>query len=94
MTTIAILTDLSIVVDLPLRTDNSPSTASASADTTVNYPNGEFNELLLVSPHIVGGGAGDNVVIVSQGLTSFTYSVYNSSGARVADTISYTAQGY
>ena len=94
LTVLAILTDLSIVVDLPLRVDNGTSTSSTSADTTVNYPNGEFNELLLVSPHIVGGAAGDNVVIVSQGLTSFTYSVYNSSGARVADTISYTAQGY
>lgn len=94
LTTIAILTDLSITVDLPLRLDSGTNTSSASADTTVSYPNGEFNQLLLVSPHIVGGSAGDNTVLVSQGLTNFVYSVYNSSGVRVAATISYTAEGY
>lgn len=93
LTTIAILTDLSITVDVPLRTDSGSSTSSAIGDTTVTYPAGEFNQLLLVAPQVVGGSSGDNVVIVSQGLTNFVYSVYNA-GARVARTVSYTAQGY
>ena len=94
LTVLAILTDFAITVDVPLRTDNGTSTGSLSADTTVNYPNGEFNELLQVTAVPVGGSAGDTVNIVSQGLTSFVYSVYNALGARVADAISYTATGY
>ncbi len=92
-TATAILTDLSITVDVPLRTDTGTSASSASVDVTVNYPNGEFNVTPNLQLTVQSAVAGDDIITTAIGMTSFTYSVYNG-GSRVVRTINFSATGY
>lgn len=93
LTVTAILSDLAITVDVPLRTDTGTSASSNLVDTTVAYPNGEFNVTPNLQITIQSSVAGDDLITTSIGQTNFAYSVYNG-GVRVIRTISYSAQGY
>lgn len=90
----AVMTDMSMDVDVPLRTDTGTSTSDPSVDTTINFPGGEYNVIPVVMTSILNLQAGDAVIISSTpNETNFAYSVWNA-GSRVVRTINWTATGY
>jgi hypothetical protein len=73
------------------------TTSSTSGDTTVTFATPFYGGLSntskpIIGTGIVGGSAGDNVVITSKSKTSFSYSVYNG-GSRVARDVDWQAIG-
>lgn len=80
-----IFTSIGVTVDKADITKSGQSTSSASADTTVTYTvpfYGGINGLTTprLGVNIIGGSAGDNVVIATRTKTGFSYSVYDDSG--------------
>ena len=74
------------------------STSSAVADTTVTYAAPFYGGIDGLSTprlgvNIIGGSVGDNVVIATRTKSDFTYSVYDSSGSRVANDVDWLAIG-
>jgi len=74
------------------------STSSSSGNTTVTFATPYYAGISgtvvpRVGFQVIGGNAGDNVVITSRTKTGFTFSVYNSGGSRVVRTIDYQAIG-
>jgi len=92
------VTDLSVIVDKKDVIKTGISTSSTSADTSVLFPTAFYVGILgnsnpRIGVQTIGGSQGDRVVIVSRNNTGFVYSIYNSSGNRVQQTIDYQAIG-
>jgi hypothetical protein len=85
--------ELKVTSNLPYRTITNNVTTSTSADVAVTYDN-KFYATPAVGIQFTTQATGDYYVISSSSATGFSVSVYNSSNARVARTVTWTATGY
>lgn len=85
--------ELEVTSNLPYRTVTASVTTSASADVSVSYSN-KFYATPAVGIQFTTQSSGDYYVISNSSATGFDVSVYNSSDARVARTVTWTATGY
>ena len=85
-------------VDVEDLIQRGASTGSSSADTAVSYAkkfiSGNNSGLPVLGFVIYGAATGDYVDVTAQSLSGFSYSVRNSSGARVAKAIGWTSGGW
>jgi len=96
-TVVGVLSDFVVEVDVPTLT-LSGSLTTATGGTAVPYsstfnggPDGAANPNLQVT--VIGGSAGDTVLISAASTSGFTVQVVNG-GVGVARTVNYVAQGY
>lgn len=85
--------ELKVTSNLPYRTITNNVTTSTSADVAVTYDN-KFYATPAVGIQFTTQATGDYYVISSSSATGFSVSVYNSSNAPVARTVTWTATGY
>ena len=84
---------LVVTANLPYRTINGSVTTSASADVAVTYAN-KFYATPAIGVQFTTQNSGDYYVISNSAATGFSISVYDSSNARVARAVTWTATGY
>jgi hypothetical protein len=91
-------TSLGINLDIKDKRQIGSATSSTTADTTVVFADSGFFAGLLgttlpkIGVNIIGGSAGDNVVISNRSATTFDFSVYNG-GSRVVRDVDWQAIG-
>ncbi len=88
----AILQGFTFAVDVPDRTDTGTGVAIAAAGTTISYSSA-FNAVPNLQITIVGGSAGDAILLSSQTVSGFTIQIVND-GSGVARSINWVARGY
>lgn len=92
------VTSLSLQVDTKDKIYKGKVTTSASANTTVTFPNNGFyggivgTTLPTVGLQVINGQEGDSAVIISRSKTSFVFNVFNS-GIRVSREVDWQAIG-
>ena len=87
------ISQLQIKANLPWRTVSNSVTTSASADVAVTYAN-KFYATPAIGVQFTTQSTGDYYVISNSAATGFSISVYDSSNARVARAVTWTATGY
>ena len=86
-----VVSDFSVMTDVPDRVDTGANVSVPSGGLTISYT-APFNSVASVQVTIIGGSAGDTA-IVTKTSTSFTVEIMNG-GAGVARTIDWAAQGF
>jgi hypothetical protein len=92
------ISSLSLVADKVDILKRGSSTSSTGGDVTVTFSSSFYGgiggtDVPYVGFNTIGGSPGDTVVLVSITKSDFSYSVYNSGGARVARNINWQAVG-
>ena len=87
------ISQLQVTANLPWRTVSDSVTTSASADVAVTYAN-KFYATPAIGVQFTTQSTGDYYVISNSAATGFSISVYDSSNARVARAVTWTATGY
>ena len=85
--------ELEVTSNMPYRTITDSVTTSSSADVSVTFAN-KFAATPQIGIGFTTQASGDYYVISNSSATVFDVSVYNSSDARQARTIRWTATGY
>ena len=86
-----VVSDFSVMTDVPDRVDTGANVSVPNGGVTISYTE-PFNNVAAVQVTIIGGSAGDTALI-TKASTGFTVRIVNA-GAGVARTIDWAAQGF
>lgn len=94
--TTPVITQLSVQVDMPDRTDGQESVTGYATDTagTEVVHTGAFRVVPAIGIAVYGGQTGDRYEITDQTPEGFKIKFFNSAGTRVTRAFSYVAKGY
>lgn len=87
------VTELTVTIDMDDRIESGSTSSSSGADTTISF-SPAYKATPEVAITVKDGVTGDYIDVVSKSTSAFTFSIRNSSAARVARNVDWIAKGY